>query len=140
MPGLRMVVVAGPRVDPSRLPSRPGLEVRSWVPDLHRHLAACDLAVVQGGLTTCMELTAAARPFVYVPLRNHFEQQFHVAHRLRRHGPAGGWTTPTWTPACWPRPSPPRSAARSSTVPSRGRGRARRRAPGRAAVRTHGLL
>ncbi|GII00086.1 alpha/beta fold hydrolase [Planobispora takensis] len=86
VPGLRMVVVAGPRADPSRLPSHPGLEVRSWVPDLHRHLAACDLAVVQGGLTTCMELTAAGRPFVYVPLRNHFEQQFHVAHRLRRHG------------------------------------------------------
>ena len=27
--------------------------------DLYRHLAACDLAVVQGGLTTTMELTAA---------------------------------------------------------------------------------
>ena len=36
---------------------------------LHRHLAACDLAVVQGGLTTTMELTAARRPFLYVPLR-----------------------------------------------------------------------
>ena len=29
---------------------------------------------MQGGLTTTMELTAAGRPFVYVPLRNHFEQ------------------------------------------------------------------
>ena len=55
-------------------------------PDLHRHLAACDLAVVQGGLTTCMELTAARRPFLYVPLRNHFEQNFHVRHRLDRYG------------------------------------------------------
>ena len=26
--------------------------------NLYRHLAACDLAVVQGGLTTAMELTA----------------------------------------------------------------------------------
>ncbi len=33
-----------------------------------------------------MELTAAGRPFLYVPLRHHFEQNFHVAHRLRRHG------------------------------------------------------
>jgi UDP-N-acetylglucosamine:LPS N-acetylglucosamine transferase len=32
-----------------------------------------------------MELTATGRPFIYVPLRHHFEQQFHVAHRLRRH-------------------------------------------------------
>jgi UDP-N-acetylglucosamine:LPS N-acetylglucosamine transferase len=33
-----------------------------------------------------MELTAAGRPFIYVPLRHHFEQNFHVAHRLRRYG------------------------------------------------------
>jgi UDP-N-acetylglucosamine:LPS N-acetylglucosamine transferase len=32
-----------------------------------------------------MELTAAGRPFIYLPLRHHFEQQIHVAHRLRRH-------------------------------------------------------
>jgi pimeloyl-ACP methyl ester carboxylesterase/predicted glycosyltransferase len=84
--GLRMVVVAGPRIDPTSLPSRHGLEVHSYIHNLYRHLAACDLAVVQGGLTTCMELTATQRPFVYVPLRHHFEQNFHVAHRLRRHG------------------------------------------------------
>jgi hypothetical protein len=42
-------------------------------------------AVVQGGLTTCMELTANRRPFIYVPLRHHFEQNFHVRHRLDRY-------------------------------------------------------
>jgi pimeloyl-ACP methyl ester carboxylesterase/predicted glycosyltransferase len=83
--GLRMVVVTGPRIDPASLPSRRGLDVHGYVHDLHRHLAACDLAIVQGGLTTCMELTAAGTPFIYVPLRHHFEQNFHVAHRLRRH-------------------------------------------------------
>jgi pimeloyl-ACP methyl ester carboxylesterase/predicted glycosyltransferase len=86
VPGLRVVAVTGPRLDPAALPAHDGLEVRAYQPDLHRHLAACDLAVVQGGLTTCMELTATNRPFVYVPLRHHFEQNFHVAHRLRRHG------------------------------------------------------
>ena len=54
--------------------------------DLYRHLAACDLAVVQGGLTTTMELTASQRPFIYVPLRHHFEQNFHVRHRLAQYG------------------------------------------------------
>ena len=54
--------------------------------ELYRHLAACDLAVVQGGLTTSMELTANARPFLYFPLRHHFEQNFHVHHRLERYG------------------------------------------------------
>ena len=63
-----------------------GVEVRAFVVDLDRHLAACDLALVQGGLTTCMELAAAGTPFLYFPLRNHFEQNFHVAHRLRRYG------------------------------------------------------
>jgi UDP-N-acetylglucosamine:LPS N-acetylglucosamine transferase len=60
--------------------------VRPFVPDLYRHLAACDLAVVQGGLTTAMELTANRRPFIYFPLRHHFEQNFHVRHRLERYG------------------------------------------------------
>jgi pimeloyl-ACP methyl ester carboxylesterase/predicted glycosyltransferase len=86
VPALRMVVVAGPRIDPASLPSYPGLEIRSYVPELYRHLAACDLAVVQGGLTTTMELTANRRPFLYFPLRHHFEQNFHVRHRLGRYG------------------------------------------------------
>jgi pimeloyl-ACP methyl ester carboxylesterase/predicted glycosyltransferase len=86
VPELRMVVVAGPRIDPSSLPSHEGLEVRAYVHDLYQHLAACDLAVVQGGLTTTMELTANDRPFLYFPLRHHFEQNFHVRHRLERYG------------------------------------------------------
>jgi pimeloyl-ACP methyl ester carboxylesterase/predicted glycosyltransferase len=86
VPGLRMIAVAGPRIDPASVPVPAGVEVRGYVPDLHRHLAACDLAVVQGGLTTTMELVAARRPFIYVPLARHFEQQIHVAHRLAQYG------------------------------------------------------
>ena len=84
--GLRMIAVAGPRIDPERLGAPAGVEVRAYVPELYRHLAACDLAVVQGGLTTTMELVAARRPFLYFPLRNHFEQNRHVRHRLDRYG------------------------------------------------------
>ena len=86
VPELRMVVVAGPRIDPESLPQHEGLEIRAYVHDLYRHLAACDLAIVQGGLTTAMELTASRRPFLYFPLRHHFEQNFHVRHRLERYG------------------------------------------------------
>jgi pimeloyl-ACP methyl ester carboxylesterase/predicted glycosyltransferase len=82
---LRMVVVAGPRIDSRALPTHPGLEIRAYVPDLYRHLAACDIAIVQGGLTTCMELTANRRPFLFFPLAHHFEQNFHVRHRLDRY-------------------------------------------------------
>ena len=64
------------------------------MPDLDRHLAACDLALVQGGLTTCMELAAAGTPFLYFPLRNHFEQNFHVAHRLAATAPDDAWISP----------------------------------------------
>lgn len=86
VPGLRMVLVTGPRIDPASVPVTAGVEVRGYLPDLDRHLAACDLAVVQGGLSTTMELTAARRPFVYVPLAHHFEQQVHVPHRLAQYG------------------------------------------------------
>ena len=86
VPDLRMVVVAGPRIDPASLPAGDGLEVRAYVHDLYRHLAACDLAIVQGGLTTAMELTVNKRPFLCFPLRHHFEQNFHVRHRLERYG------------------------------------------------------
>jgi predicted glycosyltransferase len=86
VPDLRMIVVAGPRIDAASLPAADGLEVRPYVHDLYRHLAACDLAVVQGGLTTAMELTANRRPFLYFPLKHHFEQNLHVRHRLERYG------------------------------------------------------
>ena len=119
VPDLRMVVVAGPRIDPASLPRADGLEVHGYVHDLYRHLAACDVAVVQGGLTTTMELVAARRPFVYLPLAHHFEQQLprppparplrraHVARvprtRARRRSPT---------------PSPTRSGARRRTCRS----------------------
>jgi pimeloyl-ACP methyl ester carboxylesterase/predicted glycosyltransferase len=85
VPDLRMIVVSGPRIDPASLPAHDGLEIRPYVHELYRHLAACDLAVVQGGLTTTMELTASRRPFLYFPLRDHFEQNLHVRHRLERY-------------------------------------------------------
>jgi pimeloyl-ACP methyl ester carboxylesterase/predicted glycosyltransferase len=85
-PDLRVVVVAGPRIDPASLPAPDGATVLGYVPDLYRLSAACDVAVVQGGLTTCMELTALRKPFVYVPLQHHFEQTYHVRARLDRYG------------------------------------------------------
>ena len=98
LPELRMIVVAGPRIDPASLAAPEGVEVRAFVPDLDRHLAACDLALVQGGLTTCMELAAAGTPFLYFPLKNHFEQNFHVAHRLDRYGAGRRMEFATSTP------------------------------------------
>jgi hypothetical protein len=84
--GLRMIAVAGPRIDPTSLPRADGLEVCGYAHELYRHAAACDVAVVQGGLTTTVELVATGRPFISLPLANHFEQRFHVRHRLDRYG------------------------------------------------------
>lgn len=98
LPDLRMVVVTGPRIDPRSLVVPPGVEVHAFVPDLDCHLAACDMALVQGGLTTCMELTAAGTPFLYFPLKNHFEQNSHVAHRLERYGAGRRMEYETSTP------------------------------------------
>jgi predicted glycosyltransferase len=84
--GLRMHVVTGPRLDPADFPAPRGVEVHGFLPDLDLRHAVCDVAIVQGGLSTTMELTANQRPFLYFPLRHHFEQQVHVRHRLERHG------------------------------------------------------
>ncbi|HUF99161.1 MAG TPA: glycosyltransferase, partial [Ilumatobacter sp.] len=83
--GLRFVVVTGPRIDPASMPVIEGVEYRPYVDRLYRHLACADVAIVQGGLTTTMELTSLKVPFIYVPLRNHFEQNFHVRARLDRY-------------------------------------------------------
>ena len=54
--------------------------------NLFEHLACCDLALVQGGLSTCMELVATRRPFLSFPLQRHFEQCVHVRRRLANYG------------------------------------------------------
>jgi predicted glycosyltransferase len=86
VPTLRMILVAGPRLAPDVLPRMDGLEVRPYVHNLFAHLACCDLALVQGGLSTCMELVATRRPFLSFPLRRHFEQCIHVRRRLGNYG------------------------------------------------------
>jgi pimeloyl-ACP methyl ester carboxylesterase/predicted glycosyltransferase len=85
VPELRMILIAGPRLDPASLPSADGLEIHGYVHELYRRLAACDIAISHGGLSTTMELTAAGRPFLYFPLKHHFEQNLHVHHRLSRY-------------------------------------------------------
>jgi predicted glycosyltransferase len=82
---LRMILVSGPRLAAESLSVPSGVEVREYVPVLYKHFAASDLAIVQGGGTTTLELTALNCPFIYFPLEAHYEQQFHVSHRLKRH-------------------------------------------------------
>ncbi len=85
-PDLRLVVVCGPRIDPSSLPRIQGVDYLGYVDRLHEMFAAADLALVQGGLSTTMELVALQRPFLFFPLKQHFEQQRHVAYRLTCYG------------------------------------------------------
>jgi pimeloyl-ACP methyl ester carboxylesterase/UDP:flavonoid glycosyltransferase YjiC (YdhE family) len=82
VPEAQMLLVTGPRLDPRLLPDIEGIDKRGYVPDLFEHLACADAAVVQGGLSTTMELVGAGRPFIYFPLRRHWEQQHFVTHRL----------------------------------------------------------
>ena len=86
IPETRLVLVGGPRLAEAESSWGPRVEVRSFVPDLFEHHAVADLAIVQGGLSTTMELAAVRTPFLYFPLRQHFEQQLHVARRLDRLG------------------------------------------------------
>lgn len=81
-PELRLVLVTGPRLSTEGFKPQPGLELRPYVHKLFEHLACCDLALVQGGLSTTMELVATRRPFLSFPLQRHFEQCVHVRQRL----------------------------------------------------------
>jgi UDP:flavonoid glycosyltransferase YjiC (YdhE family) len=83
VPEARMVMATGPRIDPRDVPDVEGLTKHGYLQDSFAHLAAADAAVVQGGLSTTMELVAAGRPFLYFPLGSHWEQQRFVSHRLR---------------------------------------------------------
>jgi pimeloyl-ACP methyl ester carboxylesterase/predicted glycosyltransferase len=85
VPTLRMVLVAGPRVPRDALPTHDGLDVLPYVHNLFEHLACADLALVQGGLSTCMELVATRRPFLRFPLERHFEQCIHVTQRMHNY-------------------------------------------------------
>jgi pimeloyl-ACP methyl ester carboxylesterase/predicted glycosyltransferase len=86
VPDARLLLVCGPRIDPASIDAVERMTAVGYVHDLFRTLACCDLAVVQGGLTTTMELVATRRPFISIPLRDHFEQNHHVAYRLQRYG------------------------------------------------------
>jgi UDP-N-acetylglucosamine:LPS N-acetylglucosamine transferase len=85
VPALQMLLVCGPRLHPAALDVPPGVQTAGFVPQLYRHLAASDLAIVQAGGTTTLELTALRRPFVYVPMEGQCEQEIVVAGRLARH-------------------------------------------------------
>jgi predicted glycosyltransferase len=125
MPDAELLMVCGPRIDPSEFAGLPGVSAVGYVHDLSRTLACCDLAVVQGGLSTTMELVANRRPFIYVPLRNHFEQNFHVAHRLQRYGVPPPTDYETATPERLARQMGERLRARAEYAPVESGGAAR---------------
>jgi len=85
IPKIRTIVMCGPRIDPGSFESFENVEFKSFVPEPIELYAACDLAVIQGGLATSMELTALNQPFLYFPLKEHFEQQDFVSYRLEKY-------------------------------------------------------
>lgn len=86
LPSAKMLLVCGPHVDPKRFPALEGMTVKGYVPDLYKHLAASDLAIISAGGTTSLELCALNRPFVYFPLEHHSEQMEDVSNSNIRKG------------------------------------------------------
>lgn len=81
LPGLRMLLVCGPRISPDTVKAPEGVEKVGFIPDLYNYYAACDLALIMGGGSSTLELTVLRRPFIYFPLEGHFEQELCVATR-----------------------------------------------------------
>ena len=97
VPELRMVVVAGPRIDPAAFPGSTGsrrtptstTSTGTWRPATSRSSRRADHG--DGA-----DRQPAA--FLYFPLRHHFEQNFHVRHRLGRYGAGREMDFETATP------------------------------------------
>ena len=85
IPDFQMLMVLGPELPRDYVNSIEGVTVTGYLPNLYQHLAASDLAIVTGGGTITLELTALQKPFLYFPLENHFEQEIAVAQRCKRH-------------------------------------------------------
>jgi len=85
IPDLHMVLCCGARLNPDALDVPSGIEVRSYIPELYEHYAACDLAVIVGGGTTSTELTALKKPFIFFPLEKQFDQYVYISERLARY-------------------------------------------------------
>ena len=85
IPDFHMLLVLGPELPIDYVNPIEGVTVTGYLPNLFKHLAAADLAIVTGGGTVTLELTALKKPFLYFPLENHFEQEIAVAQRCERH-------------------------------------------------------
>ena len=84
LPGLRMLLVCGPRISPDVVNAPEGVEKAGFIPDLYNYFAACDLALIMAGGSSTLELTVLRRPFIYFPLQGHCEQELSVAARAER--------------------------------------------------------
>ena len=85
IPDFEMVLVLGPEATMDSTTSVEGVKIVGYLPELYKHLAAADIAIITGGGTVTLELTALQKPFLYFPLENHFEQEIAVADRCDRH-------------------------------------------------------
>jgi len=85
IPDFEMVLVLGPEASIDSAKTTDGVKIVGYLPELYKHLAAADMAIVTGGGTVTLELTALQKPFLYFPLENHFEQEIAVADRCERH-------------------------------------------------------
>ena len=85
IPDFKMILVLGPELPLDYVNPIEGVTVTGYLPNLYKHLAAADLAIVTGGGTITLELTALQKPFLYFPLEKHFEQEIAVAQRCKRH-------------------------------------------------------
>lgn len=73
--------------------------------------------MVQGGLSTTMELVALAKPLVYFPLRRDWEQERHVSHRLDHYRAGIRLDYSDTTPSDPATAAPARAATYRSPVP-----------------------
>ena len=71
--GAEMVVVSGPSL--SMDVRQEGVRYVSYVSNLHEMVYACDLLISLAGRSTIDEAMAYGTPAIFIPIKNHFEQE-----------------------------------------------------------------
>ena len=99
---VRMVVVCGPRIDPASIEVPSGVEVRGYVPRLYEHLAACDVAVIQGGGPRPWSSQRCALPSSTSRSKGISSRTWWWQSGLRGTGQARGYCTPGLHRRPWP--------------------------------------
>ena len=66
--------------------AKPWIQYECYLEGLYQYFAVSDFVITQSGYGKVIELSTLGIPFIAIPLDYHFEQEYVMAHRLKKYG------------------------------------------------------